>query len=102
MFCDAQQSSTLAAMFFDPVRASLSSRSPANLECRRWSTYAILHRTPSWHSQSNLREFISSSEDDGTSHTAEVTASSLFEAVAQGLAALRKNEWWKVSKNSSG
>jgi hypothetical protein len=26
-------------------------------------------------------------------HTAEVTASSLFEAVAQGLAALRKNEW---------
>ena len=29
----------------------------------------------------------------GTSHTAEVTASSLFEAVAQGLAALRKNEW---------
>ena len=30
---------------------------------------------------------------DGTSHTAEVTASSLFEAVAQGLAALRKHEW---------
>jgi hypothetical protein len=30
---------------------------------------------------------------DGTSHTAEVTASSLFEAVAQGLSALRKNEW---------
>ena len=30
---------------------------------------------------------------DGTSHAAEVTASSLFEAVAQGLAALRKNEW---------
>ena len=30
---------------------------------------------------------------DGTSHTAEVTASSLFEAVAQGLAALRRNEW---------
>ena len=30
---------------------------------------------------------------DGTSHTAEVTASSLYEAVAQGLAALRKNEW---------
>ena len=29
----------------------------------------------------------------GTSHTAEVTASSLFEAVAQGLAALRKNPW---------
>jgi hypothetical protein len=26
-------------------------------------------------------------------HTAEVTVSSLFEAVAQGLAALRKNEW---------
>ena len=30
---------------------------------------------------------------DGTSHTAEVTASSLFEAVAQGLSALRKNQW---------
>ena len=30
---------------------------------------------------------------DGISHTAEVIASSLFEAVAQGLAALRKNEW---------
>ena len=30
---------------------------------------------------------------DGVSHTAEVTASSLYEAVAQGLAALRKNEW---------
>ena len=30
---------------------------------------------------------------DGTSHSAEVTASSLFEAVAQGLSALRKNEW---------
>ena len=30
---------------------------------------------------------------DGTSHTAEVTATSLYEAVAQGLTALRKNEW---------
>jgi hypothetical protein len=30
---------------------------------------------------------------DGTSHTAEVTASSLFEAVAQGLAAFRRSEW---------
>ena len=30
---------------------------------------------------------------DGISHTAELTASSLFEAVAQGLAALRKHEW---------
>ena len=29
----------------------------------------------------------------GMSKTAEVTASSLFEAVAQGLLALRKNEW---------
>lgn len=32
-------------------------------------------------------------DSDGTSHTAEVTANSLYEAVAQGLAALRKNEW---------
>jgi len=56
------------------------------------SIYAfILH--PSWHSQSNPREFISSPEDDGASHRAEVTTSSLFEAVAQGLSALRKNEW---------
>lgn len=30
---------------------------------------------------------------DGTSCTAEVTANPLFEAVALGLAALRKNEW---------
>ena len=30
---------------------------------------------------------------EGISHTAEVTASSLFEAVEQGLSALRKNEW---------
>jgi len=30
---------------------------------------------------------------DGTSYTADVTASTLYEAVAQGLAALRKNEW---------
>jgi hypothetical protein len=30
---------------------------------------------------------------DGTSHTAEVTASSLFEAIAQGLSALRRNQW---------
>jgi hypothetical protein len=30
------------------VRASLSSRSPANLECRRWSTYA-LYCNSSWH-----------------------------------------------------
>jgi hypothetical protein len=30
---------------------------------------------------------------DGISHTAEVTADTLYEAVAQGLAALRKNEW---------
>jgi hypothetical protein len=29
----------------------------------------------------------------GHSHIAEVTASSLYEAVAQGLAAFRKNEW---------
>jgi hypothetical protein len=30
---------------------------------------------------------------EGVSHTVEVTASSLYEAVAQGLAALRGNEW---------
>jgi hypothetical protein len=29
----------------------------------------------------------------GVSHTVEVTAASLYEAVAQGLAALRGNEW---------
>jgi phosphoribosylformimino-5-aminoimidazole carboxamide ribonucleotide (ProFAR) isomerase len=29
----------------------------------------------------------------GVSHTVEVTAATLYEAVAQGLAALRGNEW---------
>src|SRR2546430_15392564 len=30
---------------------------------------------------------------DGVSHTVEVTAATLYEAVAQGLAAIRVNEW---------
>lgn len=30
---------------------------------------------------------------DGVSHTVEVSASTLFEAVAQGLAALRADDW---------
>jgi hypothetical protein len=30
---------------------------------------------------------------DGVSHTVEITAESLYEAVARGLAALRANEW---------
>jgi hypothetical protein len=30
---------------------------------------------------------------DGVSHTSEVTAASLYEAVAQGLVAIRGNEW---------
>jgi hypothetical protein len=30
---------------------------------------------------------------DGVSHTVEVTAATLYEAVAQGLAAVRDNEW---------
>ena|SRR2546429_551033 len=30
---------------------------------------------------------------DGVSHTVEVTATTLYEAVAQGLAAIRGNEW---------
>src|ERR1700732_1413940 len=30
---------------------------------------------------------------DGISHTVEVTAATLYEAVAQGLAAVRENEW---------
>jgi hypothetical protein len=30
---------------------------------------------------------------DGVAHTAEVTAATLYEAVAQGLAAIRGNEW---------
>jgi hypothetical protein len=32
-------------------------------------------------------------DSDGIAHTVEVTAESLFEAVAQGLAALRGHEW---------
>src|ERR1700747_1389555 len=30
---------------------------------------------------------------DGVTHTVEVTAATLYEAVAQGLAAIRGNEW---------
>lgn len=30
---------------------------------------------------------------DGVAHTVEITASSLYQAVAQGLAALRGDEW---------
>jgi hypothetical protein len=30
---------------------------------------------------------------EGVAHTVEVTAESLFEAVAQGLAALRRSDW---------
>ena len=30
---------------------------------------------------------------DGVSHTVEVTAATLYEAVAQGLAAIRGSEW---------
>jgi hypothetical protein len=30
---------------------------------------------------------------DGVSHTAEVTAATLYEAVALGLAAIRRNDW---------
>jgi hypothetical protein len=30
---------------------------------------------------------------DGVSHAVEVTAATLYEAVAQGLAAIRRNEW---------
>jgi len=30
---------------------------------------------------------------DGVSHTVEVTATTLYEAVAQGLAAIRGSEW---------
>jgi hypothetical protein len=30
---------------------------------------------------------------DGVAHTVEVTAATLYEAVAQGLAAIRRNDW---------
>lgn len=30
---------------------------------------------------------------DGVTHTVEVTAATLYEAVAQGLAAIRRNDW---------
>lgn len=36
---------------------------------------------------------VSIQDVDGISHTVEVTASALYEAVAQGLAAIRSNEW---------
>lgn len=35
---------------------------------------------------------------DGVSHTVDVTAATLYEAVAQGLAAIRGNEWVAVSR----
>lgn len=33
------------------------------------------------------------SDMDGTAHTVQITASTLYEAVARGLAAIRGNEW---------
>jgi len=36
---------------------------------------------------------VSIEDYDGVSHTVEVTATTLYEAVAQGLAALRNREW---------
>lgn len=43
-----------------------------------------------------LRDF------EGISHTVEVTAESLFEAVAQGLAALRGHDWIEGLPRGSG
>ena len=34
----------------------------------------------------------------GITHTVEVTAATLYEGVAQGLAAIRGNEWWRGSR----
>lgn len=36
---------------------------------------------------------MTSQDIEGVSHTVEVTAATLYEAVAQGLAAIRGNEW---------
>jgi hypothetical protein len=36
---------------------------------------------------------VSIQDADGVSHTVEVTAATLYEAVAQGLAAIRGNDW---------
>ncbi|HET9402652.1 MAG TPA: hypothetical protein VFO34_17025 [Candidatus Acidoferrales bacterium] len=41
-------------------------------------------------------------DSDGIAHTAEVTAETLFEAVALGLAALRRHEWIEGIHHSSG
>jgi hypothetical protein len=35
---------------------------------------------------------------EGVSHTVEVTAATLYEAVAQGLAAIRGNDWVAAPK----
>ena len=39
---------------------------------------------------------------DGVAHTVEVTASTLYEAVAQGLAAIRGREWVAGVEQSIG
>ena len=41
-------------------------------------------------------------ENGGQAHTVEVTASTLYEAVAQGLAALRGHEWVAGVEQSIG
>lgn len=41
-------------------------------------------------------------DSDGIAHTAEVTAETLFEAVALGLAALRHHEWIEGTHHGSG
>ena len=41
-------------------------------------------------------------DSEGIAHTAEVTAETLFEAVALGLAALRRHEWIGGAHHGSG
>jgi hypothetical protein len=63
------------------------SREPSRLAWRIKSEYATMRLMSVRSCRVTIQDL------DGTSHIAEVTASSLYEAVAQGLAALRKNEW---------
>ncbi len=54
---------------------------------RRKSEYGILALMPLRSCRVTIQDI------DGISHTVEITAASLYEAVAQGLVAIRGNEW---------
>ena len=67
-----------------------------------WRRRGAKRRAPIWRTKSEYAIFsdvpirscrVTIQDLDGVSHTVEVTAATLYEAVARGLAALRGNEW---------